>query len=61
MSTAVLLAQIERDPAQYVTDPWVADRVTLVAEADGRLVAAAHLRRYRDGPDVGAAHAARGR
>lgn len=52
VSTAVLLAQIERDPGQYVTDPWVDDRATLVAEVAGRLVAAAHLRRYRRDPDV---------
>jgi GNAT superfamily N-acetyltransferase len=52
VSTAVLLAQIERDPGQYVTDPWVDDRATLVAEVAGRLVAAAHLRRYRSSPDV---------
>jgi GNAT superfamily N-acetyltransferase len=60
VSTAALLAQIERDPAQYVTDPWVDARVTLVAEARGRLVAAAHLRRYRDEPDVGPAYRAAG-
>jgi GNAT superfamily N-acetyltransferase len=53
VSTAVLLAQIERDPGQYVTDPWVDDRATLVAEVAGRLVAAAHLRRYRADADVG--------
>lgn len=52
VSAAVLLAQIERDPAQYVTEPWVDDRATLVAEVAGRLVAAAHLRRYRGGGDV---------
>lgn len=52
VSTAVVLAQIERDPAQYVTDPWVDDRATLVAEVAGRLVAAAHLRRYRIDADV---------
>ncbi len=50
--TAVLLAQIERDPGQYVTDPWVDERATLVAEVSGRLVAAAHLRRYREDVDV---------
>lgn len=52
VSTAILLAQIERDPAQYVTDPWVDDRATLVAEVAGRLVGAAHLRRYRGDADV---------
>jgi GNAT superfamily N-acetyltransferase len=53
VSTSALLAQIERDPGQYVTDPWVAERLTLVAEVDSRVVAAAHLRRYRDDTDVG--------
>ena len=53
VSTAALLAQVERDPAQYVTDPWVRARATLVAEVDSRLVAAAHLRRYRADADVG--------
>jgi GNAT superfamily N-acetyltransferase len=52
VSAAVLLAQIERDPGQYVTDPWVDERATLVAEVAGRLVAAAHLRRYRSDADV---------
>ena len=52
VSTAVLLAQIERDPGQYVTDPWVGERATLVAEVSGRVVAAAHLRRYRGDADV---------
>jgi GNAT superfamily N-acetyltransferase len=52
VSTAALLAQIERDPGQYVTDPWVDERATLVAEVSDRVVAAAHLRRYRDGADV---------
>ena len=41
-----LLAQLEREPAEYVVDPWVVDRVTLVALVRDRLVAAAHLRRY---------------
>ena len=54
VSAAVLLAHVERDPGQYVTDPWVADRRTLVAEVAGRVVAAAHVRRYRADPDVGA-------
>ena len=53
VSTAALLAQIERDPAQHVTDPWVLSRSTLVAESGGRLVAAAHLRRYGDTAEVG--------
>ncbi|WP_171057950.1 GNAT family N-acetyltransferase [Modestobacter altitudinis] len=54
VSVAVLLSQLERDPGQYVTDPWVVARATLVAEVDGRLVAAAHLRRYGTGSTVAA-------
>ena len=53
VSTSVLLSQLERDPGQYVTDPWVRDRCTLVAVERDRLVAAAHLRRYRDDATVG--------
>jgi GNAT superfamily N-acetyltransferase len=51
--TSVLLSQLERDPGQPVTDPWVRDRSTLVAVDRDRLVAAAHLRRYRDDDSVG--------
>jgi hypothetical protein len=46
-SVAFLLASLERDPAEAITDPWVAERVTLVAEQQRRVVAAAHLLRYR--------------
>jgi GNAT superfamily N-acetyltransferase len=44
--TATLLSQLERDPGDYVVDPWVTDRATVVAIEQDRLVAAAHLRRY---------------
>ncbi|MFC7446821.1 GNAT family N-acetyltransferase [Rhodococcus daqingensis] len=53
VSTAVLLAQLEADPGQYVTDPWVQTRETLVVVEDSRVVGAAHLRCYRNSPDVG--------
>jgi GNAT superfamily N-acetyltransferase len=36
-----------------MVDPWVAERSTLVAEQRGRVVAAAHLLRYRAGAEVG--------
>ena len=48
-----VLSQLEREPGEYVVDPWVVDRTTLVAEQRGRVVAAAHLLRYGAGPDVG--------
>lgn len=56
VSTAALLAVLERDPGQYVTDPWVRERCTFVAIDHDRLVSAAHLRRYRDDPSVGPAY-----
>ena len=43
---ATLLSQMERDPAQFVIDPWVIDRCSFVGLAADRVVAAAHLRRY---------------
>ncbi|MGW6374609.1 hypothetical protein ACWFRB_00915 [Rhodococcus sp. NPDC055112] len=53
VSTATLLSQLEADPGQYVTDPWVQTRETLVVVVDSRVVGAAHLRSYRNSPDVG--------
>ena len=34
------------DRDQLTEDPWVSERVTLVAEQRGRVAAAAHLLRY---------------
>jgi ribosomal protein S18 acetylase RimI-like enzyme len=48
-----VMSQLERDPGEFIVDPWVAERVTLVAEQRGRVVAAAHLRRYGTGEEVG--------
>ncbi|MFE0424405.1 N-acetyltransferase, partial [Streptomyces sp. NPDC058953] len=53
VSVNTVLSSLERCPEEYVTDPWVAERVTLVAEERRRIVAAAHLLRYRNDPDVG--------
>ena len=53
VSVARLLAQLEREPGEFVVDPWVAERATLVAEQRGRVVAASHLLRYGAGEDVG--------
>ncbi|MCU7722612.1 GNAT family N-acetyltransferase [Actinoplanes sp. KI2] len=53
VSVQVLLSQLERDPGEFIVDRWVRDRVTLVAEQRGRVVAAAHLLRYGDGEDTG--------
>ena len=45
-SVNTVLASLERQPGEFIEDPWVAERVTLVAEQQSRLVAAAHLLRY---------------
>ena len=46
LPVSALLAQFEREPSQYVVDPWVIDRTTLVAIERDRVVAGAHLKRY---------------
>jgi hypothetical protein len=53
VSVQAVLSQLERQTGEFVVDPWVADRVTLVAQQRGRLVAAAHLLRYGTADIVG--------
>lgn len=48
ISVQELLSQLENEPREYIVDPWVDERITLVAEQKNRIVAAAHLLRYRD-------------
>lgn len=43
-----MLAQLERQPGEYIVDPWVIDRATFVGIERQRLVAAAHVLRYAD-------------
>jgi ribosomal protein S18 acetylase RimI-like enzyme len=54
MSVSVnrLLTQLERQPGEFIVDPWVAERVTLVAVQRQRIAAAAHLLRYGSEPPV---------
>ena len=52
-SVAALLASLDRDPGEPITDPWVGERATLVAERQHRVVAAAHLLRYLDDERAG--------
>jgi GNAT superfamily N-acetyltransferase len=53
VSVNTVMSQLERDPGEFIVDPWVAERATLVAEQRGRVVAAAHLLRYGKGEQVG--------
>jgi GNAT superfamily N-acetyltransferase len=46
ISVSSTLAALERQPGEFIEDPWVAERVTLVAEQQNRVAAAAHLLRY---------------
>src|SRR5580700_4288292 len=46
VSVATVLSHLERQPGQTIVDPWVAQRLTLVAEQQHAVVAAAHLLRY---------------
>jgi ribosomal protein S18 acetylase RimI-like enzyme len=52
VSVNTVMSQLERDPGEFIVDPWVAERAMLVAEQRGRVVAGAHLLRYGDGPEV---------
>ncbi|NJP53003.1 GNAT family N-acetyltransferase [Streptomyces sp. SBST2-5] len=53
VSVNTVLSDLERQPEGFITDPWVSERVTLVAEQRGSVVAGAHLLRCRPGPEVG--------
>ena len=55
VSVNTVMSQLERDPGEFIVDPWVTERSMLVAEQRGRVVAAAHLLRYGAGEEVGEA------
>jgi GNAT superfamily N-acetyltransferase len=46
VSVSAVLSELERQPGEFIVDPWVSDRVTLVAERRDRVAAAAHVLRY---------------
>jgi GNAT superfamily N-acetyltransferase len=56
-SASTVLSALERQPGEFIEDPWVSERTTLVAEQGDRIAAAAHLLRYF--PDERAGEAAR--
>ncbi|MFF9220273.1 N-acetyltransferase [Streptomyces viridosporus] len=53
VSVNTVLSALERQPDEFITDPWVSERITLVAEQRRYAVAAAHLLRYRADAEVG--------
>ncbi len=46
LSTNVILSQLEGEPGELVVDPWVEQRICLVAEQDDAVVAATLLHRF---------------
>jgi GNAT superfamily N-acetyltransferase len=40
--------RLKRNPAEWVTDPWVAERKSIVGVVNDRVCAAAHILRYGD-------------
>jgi hypothetical protein len=52
-SVNTVLASLERQPEEFIEDPWVTERATLVAEQQNRITAAAHLLRYLPGEPAG--------
>jgi hypothetical protein len=57
VSVSAVLSALARQPGEFIEDPWVSERVTLVAEQASRIAAAAHLLRHF--PDERAGIAAR--
>jgi GNAT superfamily N-acetyltransferase len=56
VSVAAMLSHLERQPGEYIVDPWVSERLTLVAGQRQRIAAAAHLIRYADHERVSQAY-----
>jgi GNAT superfamily N-acetyltransferase len=54
-SANTVLSALERQPGEFIEDPWVSERATLVAEQGDRIAAAAHLLRYFPDERAGAA------
>jgi GNAT superfamily N-acetyltransferase len=54
-SVSTVLSALERQPGEFIEDPWVSERVTLVAEQRDRISAAAHLLRHYSDERAGTA------
>ncbi len=49
---AFIASNLQRNPRENIIDPWVRERITLCACQRQYVVAAAHLLRYGNGPEV---------
>jgi GNAT superfamily N-acetyltransferase len=54
-SVSTVMSALERQPGESIEDPWVSERVTLVAEQANRIAAAGHLLRHFPGERAGRA------
>lgn len=54
-SVSTVLSALERQPGEFIEDPWVSERVTLAAVQRDRIAAAAHLLRHFPDERAGAA------
>jgi GNAT superfamily N-acetyltransferase len=52
LPTEYIASRLAADPDEYIIDPWVIERRTLVVVERGSVSAAAHLLRYGNGPEV---------
>jgi GNAT superfamily N-acetyltransferase len=52
LPTEYIASRLTVDPDEYIIDPWVIERRTLVVVERGSVSAAAHLLRYGNGPEV---------
>jgi hypothetical protein len=53
ISVNAIMSQLEGEPGEFIVEPWVTDRLALVAEQRGRITAAAFLVRYGSDERVG--------
>lgn len=53
LTDGTLSARLSRNPGEFVTDPWVAERATMLVAEGWEVLATAHLLRYGDGEEVG--------
>ena len=53
VSVSTVLSELERQAGEFIVDPWVRERATLVAEQRDRVAAAAHLLRYYEDERAG--------
>jgi hypothetical protein len=51
-----IASRLQRDPGEFIIDPWVTARVTLCAIERQRVIAAAHLLRYGSSVGVNGCH-----